>query len=66
MIHDHTGSLKLAQKQLRHSNISTTADIYVEVDSAGMRKNAEVLGKAFESVVVNLWEELIPDQENVH
>ena len=32
MIHKQTGSLKLAQQQLGHSTLSTTADIYTFVD----------------------------------
>jgi len=32
MVHKQTGSLKLAQQQLGHSTLSTTANIYTSVD----------------------------------
>jgi integrase len=47
VIHKQTGSLKLAQQQLGHSTLSTTADIYTSVDEEQMDKTAEALGKAF-------------------
>jgi len=45
VIHKETGSLKLAQEQLGHSNVSTTGDIYVHTDDDQMDRNAEILGK---------------------
>jgi integrase len=45
VIHRETGSIKLAQKQLGHSNISTTADIYTHVDDREMDQAASVLGR---------------------
>jgi len=47
MIHKQTGSLKLAQQQLGHSTLSTTADIYTAVDEEQVAETAEALGKAF-------------------
>jgi integrase len=47
MIHKQTGSLKLAQQQLGHSTLSTTADIYTSVDEEQVTETAEALGKAF-------------------
>src|SRR5262245_29345096 len=52
MIHKQTGSLKLAQPQLGHSTLSTTADIYTSVDEEQVTETAEALGKAS---VVGLW-----------
>jgi integrase len=50
LIHKETGSLKLAQKQLGHANVSTTGDIYTHIDDADLDKNASVLGKAFAEI----------------
>ena len=47
VIHKQTGSLKLAQEQLGHSTLSTTADIYTSVDEEQVAETAEALGKAF-------------------
>lgn len=47
IIHRETGSLKLAQKQLRHSDISTTGNIYTHVEDEEMSKAAAILGNAF-------------------
>ncbi len=41
------GSLKSAQDQAGHSDISTTADIYTHVDAEQNLKNAEILQKGF-------------------
>jgi integrase len=46
-IHKHTGSLKLAQQQLGHSNVSTTANIYTAVDDEQVTETADALGKVF-------------------
>ncbi len=46
LVHKETGSLKLAQRQLRHSNISTTADTYVHPDDAETKQAGEVIVKA--------------------
>ena len=45
IVHRETGSLKLAQKLLGHSNISTTGDIYTHVDESEMETVAEILGR---------------------
>ena len=47
VIHKETGSLKLAQKQLGHSTLATTSDIYTAVDEEQVAETAEALGKAF-------------------
>jgi integrase len=47
MIHKETGSLKLAQQQLGHSTLATTADIYTSVDEEQVAETAEALGKVF-------------------
>ena len=47
VIHKQTGSLKLAQKQLGHSTLATTADIYTAVDQEQVTETADALGKAF-------------------
>src|SRR6516225_4709699 len=44
-IHKQTGSLKLAQQQLGHLTLSTTADIYTSVDAEQVAETAEALGK---------------------
>ena len=45
-LHQKTRSLKLAQEQLGHSNLSTTADSYTDVDDEDLVIVADVLGKA--------------------
>jgi hypothetical protein len=47
MIHKQMRSLKLAQQQLGHSKLSTTADIYTSVDEEQVAETAEALGKVF-------------------
>ena len=47
VIHKQTGSLKLAQKQLGHSTLATTADIYTSVDEEQVSETSAALGKAF-------------------
>ena len=42
--HEETRSLKYAQQFLRHSNISTTANIYVHTPQEEMAEVAEILG----------------------
>ena len=39
--------VQLAQQQLGHSTLSTTADIYTSVDEEQVTETAEALGKAF-------------------
>ena len=46
VIHKGTGSVKLAQEQLGHANISITGDIYTHVDDEQVDRTAEVIGKA--------------------
>jgi integrase len=46
IIHAQTGDMKLAQEQLRHTQISTTSDIYVHVDETVSKKAAEALAQA--------------------
>jgi integrase len=46
LVHRKTGSLKLAQEQLGHSNVSTTANIYTDVDEADMVGAADALAQA--------------------
>ena len=46
IVHKETGSVKLAQRQLGHSNMSTTADVYIHPDDEEARKAAEVLARA--------------------
>ena len=55
LIHRETGSLKLAQKQLRHSNISATGDIYTHVEEDQLDEIASILGKSFGVSVVEMW-----------
>jgi integrase len=50
IIHKLTGSLKLAQEQLGHSNVGTTGDIYVHTDEEEVDRSAEVLGNALKEV----------------
>jgi len=42
MLNAQTGNLKLTQKFLGHSNVSTTADIYTHV-SEGMEREAAIV-----------------------
>ena len=52
IIHEATGSLKLAQTQLGHSKISTTGDIYTHVQESELERTAEVLERALAGDVV--------------
>ena len=44
IIHQQTGSLKLVQTQLGHSNVSTSGDIYTHVDEESLEQTAKILG----------------------
>ncbi len=46
IIHEKTGSVKLAQIQLGHGDMGTTANIYVHTDDEQLRYAAEVLAEA--------------------
>jgi integrase len=46
IIHKETGSLKMAQEQLGHSNVGTTGDIYVHTDDEQVDRSARILGNA--------------------
>ena len=46
IIHQATGSLKLAQSQLGHSKISTTSDIYTHVDDLELERSSSALNQA--------------------
>ena len=46
IIHKKTGSMKLAQIQLGHADMGTTANIYVHTDDEQLRYAAEVLAEA--------------------
>ena len=46
IVHRETGSIKLAQRQLGHSQMSTTADIYIHLDSEETKRAAEALARA--------------------
>jgi hypothetical protein len=48
VIHKETGSIKLAQKQLDHSSVSTIGDIYTHVDDEELVRAASALGRALE------------------
>ena len=48
IVHSETGSLKLAQKQLGHAKLSTTADIYVHTNGEDQEQAAEALAKAID------------------
>lgn len=47
LIHDRTGSLKLAQDLLGHANLDTTADTYTHPSTEAQREAYEVLEQAF-------------------
>lgn len=66
IIHKETGSLKLAQKQLRHSNISTTGDIYTHVEEDQLDEIASILGQSFGGSVVEMWYDEASDSQKVH
>ena len=55
IIHQQTGSVKLAQKQLRHANIAITSEVYTHVSDADLEKTASVLQQALGSSVVEMW-----------
>lgn len=61
VIHDQTGSLKLAQKQLRHANIATTGDVYTHVTDDDLEKTSSVLQEALGSSVVETWYKPAPE-----
>jgi integrase len=46
LVNDQTGNLKLAQKLLGHSNLSTTADIYTHVFTEAEREAANAVERA--------------------
>lgn len=46
MIYRETKNAKLAQRQLRHSQMSTTTDVYTHLDDDEVREAAEVLARA--------------------
>ena len=48
IVHSETGSVKLAQSQLGHAKMSTTADVYVHTNQQDQRKAAEALAKAID------------------
>ena len=61
IIHERTGSLKLAQTQLGHSKVSTTGDIYTHVDEGQLEKSSAVVDEALSEVGVRL---LYADEES--
>jgi integrase len=48
IIHKETGSLKMAQEQLGHSNTGTTGYIYVHTEDEQINRSAEILGNALD------------------
>ena len=54
IIHQATGSLKLAQTQLGHSKVSTTGDIYTHVDEQELEKPSHALEQALSKAVVEM------------
>jgi hypothetical protein len=46
-VEERTGRLKLAQKLLRHNNVSTTADIYTHTSRQSAREAAVALERAY-------------------
>lgn len=54
IIHQATGSVKLAQTQLGHAKISTTGDIYTHVDERELEKSASAVEQALSKVVVEM------------
>ncbi len=65
IIHKETGSLKLAQSLLGHSNVATTGDIYTHVDRDQMNHTAEVLGKVFAGTCGRSVVETVPKESVV-
>jgi integrase len=65
IIHRKTGSVKLAQKQLGHSNVATTGDIHTHVDDDEMDGTAQVLGEAFSGIGGRNVVETVRDDETV-
>ncbi len=65
VIHEATGSLKLAQKQLGHSRISTTGDIYTHVEDKELDKSALALEQALALNVVEMLYETENSTETV-
>ncbi len=61
IIHSQTGSLKLAQKQLRHANIATTGDVYTHVPDDDLERTASVLQEALGGSVVEMWYKPVPE-----
>ena len=47
VVEERTGRLKLAQKLLRHSSVSTTADIYTHTSRQSEREVAVALERAY-------------------
>jgi integrase len=47
VVEERTGRLKLAQKLLRHSNVSTTADTYTHISRESEREAAVALERAY-------------------
>ena len=65
VIHKQTGTPKLAQEQLGHSNISTTGDIYVHPEDEQIHRTAEILGKTLRNCCGRSVEETAPGSESV-
>ena len=52
LLHERTHDLKRVQAFLRHSQIGTTADIYVHQSPTVVRKASELLASELDRVVV--------------
>lgn len=50
IVHEKTGSVKLAQTHLGHARLDTTANTYVHVDDGQSRKAAEAVADVFAEV----------------
>ena len=48
IVHEKTGSVKLAQKHLGHARLDTTANTYVHVDDGQSREAAEAVADAIQ------------------
>lgn len=66
IVHSETGSVKLAQRQLGHAKISTTADIYVHINQQDQERAAEALAQAIDPYCSLIAHQAASGRDQVH
>jgi integrase len=54
IVHSATGSVKLAQRQLRHATASITSDVYIHPDDEETRRTGQALAEAIAPKLAHL------------